>query len=57
MALLDVAGLTMSFAEKKLYDDASFQLEKGEHMGVVGQNGDLGRRWLQLLSWQVTSFM
>ena len=39
MALLDVAGLTMSFAEKKLYDDASFQLEKGEHMGVVGQNG------------------
>lgn len=39
MAVLDVSGLTMSFADKKLYDDANFQLEKGEHMGVVGQNG------------------
>ena len=24
---------------KKLYEDASFQLEKHEHMGIVGQNG------------------
>ena len=39
MAVLDVSGLTMSFADKKLYDDANFQLERGEHMGVVGQNG------------------
>ena len=39
MAILDVSGLTMSFADKKLYEDASFQLERGEHMGVVGQNG------------------
>lgn len=39
MAILDVRGLTMSFADKKLYTDANFQLEKGEHMGVVGQNG------------------
>ncbi len=39
MAVLDVSGLTMSFADKKLYENASFQLEKGEHMGVVGQNG------------------
>lgn len=29
----------MSFAEKDLYKDAEFTLEKGEHMGVVGQNG------------------
>ncbi|KRK48800.1 ABC-F family ATP-binding cassette domain-containing protein [Secundilactobacillus kimchicus] len=39
MALLDVEDLSMSFADKKLYDDASFQLNKGEHMGIVGQNG------------------
>ena len=39
MAVLDVSGLTMSFADKKLYENANFQLEKGEHMGVVGQNG------------------
>ena len=39
MAVLDVKGLTMSYADKKLYEDASFQLEKHEHMGIVGQNG------------------
>lgn len=39
MAVLEVTGLTMSFADKKLYTDASFRLEKGEHMGIVGQNG------------------
>lgn len=39
MAVLEVTGLTMSFADKKLYSDASFRLEKGEHMGIVGQNG------------------
>ena len=39
MALLDVKNLTMSFADKTLYKNASFQLNKGEHMGVVGQNG------------------
>ena len=39
MAVLEVSGLTMSFADKKLYTDANFRLEKGEHMGVVGQNG------------------
>lgn len=39
MALLEVSDLSMSFADKKLYSDASFQLNKGEHMGIVGQNG------------------
>ncbi|WP_283680478.1 ABC-F family ATP-binding cassette domain-containing protein [Lentilactobacillus sp. Marseille-Q4993] len=39
MPLLEVSDLSMSFAEKDLYKDAEFQLNKGEHMGVVGQNG------------------
>lgn len=39
MPLLSVSNLSMSFAEKDLYKDAEFTLEKGEHMGVVGQNG------------------
>lgn len=39
MAVLEVRDLAMSFADKQLYQDASFQLERGEHMGIVGQNG------------------
>ena len=35
MAVLDVRNLTMSFADKKLYEDASFQLEKHEHLSLI----------------------
>lgn len=39
MSLLEVTDLTHSYGDKVLYKDASFDLYKGEHMGVVGQNG------------------
>ncbi|MEH7014654.1 ATP-binding cassette domain-containing protein, partial [Neobacillus niacini] len=39
MSLLKVRNLTHSFIDKILYDKASFDLYKGEHMGIVGQNG------------------
>lgn len=39
MALLEVKNLTHSFGDKLLYKDASFELFKNEHMGIVGQNG------------------
>ena len=39
MSLLTVKNLTHTYGEKKLYKDASFELYKGEHMGVVGMNG------------------
>lgn len=39
MSLLEIEGLTHSFGDKTLYRDAAFCLNKGEHVGVVGQNG------------------
>ena len=39
MSLLEVMGLSHSYGDKQLYTNASFELYKGEHMGVVGQNG------------------
>ncbi|MFF2446536.1 ABC-F family ATP-binding cassette domain-containing protein [Neobacillus sp. NPDC058068] len=39
MSLLGVRNLTHSFIDKVLYNQASFDLYKGEHMGIVGQNG------------------
>lgn len=39
MALLEISGLSMAYAEKTLYEDAAFELQAGEHMGIVGQNG------------------
>ncbi len=39
MSLLKVENLSHSFIDKVLYENASFDLHKGEHMGIVGQNG------------------
>ena len=39
MSLLEITGLSHSFGENLLYKDAEFTLNKGEHIGIVGQNG------------------
>ncbi len=39
MGLLEVSNLSHSFGDKILYKNASFTLFKGEHLGLVGQNG------------------
>ena len=39
MSLLEIEGLTHSFGENLLYKNAGFSLNRGEHIGVVGQNG------------------
>ena len=39
MSLLEVTGLTHSFGDNFLFKNADFTLNKGEHIGIVGQNG------------------
>lgn len=39
MGILEVTNLTHSFGDKILYKNATFELFKGERMGIVGQNG------------------
>ena len=39
MSLLEIEGLTHSFGENLPYKNAGLSLNKGEHVGVVGQNG------------------
>lgn len=39
MSLLEVHNISHMYGDKTLYTEASFELFKGEHLGVVGQNG------------------
>ncbi|MFT9213055.1 ABC-F family ATP-binding cassette domain-containing protein [Liquorilactobacillus ghanensis] len=39
MSILEVENLSQSFADKQLYHQASFRVNKEDHMGVIGQNG------------------
>ena len=39
MSLLEITGLSHGFGDNLLYRDAQLVLNKGEHMGIVGQNG------------------
>lgn len=39
MSLLEIRELTHSFGDNTLYRNAELTLNKGEHIGIVGQNG------------------
>lgn len=39
MSLLEITELSHSFGDNLLFKDAALSLNKGEHIGVVGQNG------------------
>ena len=39
MSLLDITGLSYSYGDSRLYSDSDLSLNRGEHMGIVGQNG------------------
>ena len=39
MNILTVENITKSYGERKLFDNASFYLQEGEKVGVIGING------------------
>ena len=39
MSVLTVTGLSQRFLDKQLYQDANFQVNEADHLGVIGQNG------------------
>lgn len=39
MSLLTIEHLTQRFGEKILYEDAALRVNKGDHLGLTGQNG------------------
>ena len=40
MSILNVEHLTHGFGDRAIFNDVSFRLLKGEHIGLVGANGE-----------------
>ena len=40
MSILNVERLSHGFGDRAIFEDVSFRLLKGEHIGLVGANGE-----------------
>ncbi len=50
MNLLTAEGLTISYSERKLFEDASFYMDEGEKVGIIGVNGTGKSTLLRIMS-------
>ena len=55
MGLLEIKELTHGYGDKVLYQNAAFELFKGEHIGVVGQNGAGKSTLIQIIIGEVVA--
>lgn len=53
MSILTITDLSQQYGEKLLYRHASLTLNKGDHMGVVGQNGTGKSTLLKIVTGEV----
>lgn len=50
MSILDVSNVSHGFGSRMILDDASFRLLKGEHVGLVGANGEGKSTFLNIIT-------
>ncbi|MGN1276315.1 MAG: ATP-binding cassette domain-containing protein, partial [Floccifex sp.] len=50
MSILTVENLSHSFAGRTIFEDVNFRLLKGEHVGLVGANGEGKSTFMNLLT-------
>ena len=52
MNLINVENITKTYTERKLFEHASFSLQEGEKVGVIGINGTGKTTLLKMLAGQ-----
>ena len=50
MSILNVEHLTHGFGDRAIFADVSFRLLKGEHIGLVGANGEGKSTFLNIVT-------
>ena len=50
MSILNVEHVTHGYGARAILDDASFRLLKGEHVGLVGANGEGKSTFLNIIT-------
>lgn len=54
MSILTVKNVSHGFGERKILDDATFRLLKGEHIGLVGANGEGKTTFLNIITGKIS---
>lgn len=49
MSILEVKQLSHGFGDRAIFEDVSFRLLKGEHIGLVGANGEGKSTFMSML--------
>ncbi len=53
MSILNAENITHSFGGRQILEDASFRLLKGEHIGLIGANGEGKSTFLNIITGQI----
>ena len=54
MSILNVEHLSHGFGDRAIFDDVSFRLLKGEHIGLIGANGEGKSTFLNIVIGNLT---
>ena len=50
MSILNAENISHSFGGRQILEDASFRLLKGEHIGLIGANGEGKSTFLKIIT-------
>ena len=54
MSILNVENLTHGFGDRAIFTDVSFRLLKGEHIGLIGANGEGKSTFMNIITGSLT---
>ena len=54
MSLVNIIGLSLSFADREIFKNAGFRIEAGDRIGLVGPNGSGKTTLLKIITGEIT---